>query len=503
MQEGEHYADEIELIDVFRVLWKRKYLIIGIVVCVAFVVPVALWMIFPCHRVVKSSIALNFKGIEEHKNPDGSVFKQEQIIAPAVLDKAFDKLKTKTDEAVDEHRSKILNNVNITPVIPENIEQKIVNAEEKGVVYTYYPNQFIIAHKAKTVGGVLDRQAQVLLLDNIINVYADFFQQEYLEVPFVNMDFPDNFLENNDYMDIVASFEQTIERMLALAAPRIDQPGLYKMSVEDYTFSRLQSELELLKNTSLSKASAIIKHLQISKDAEALITTYKYKIAQLEMQKEKFTRKAQVSHELLTEMNRPAVSNLPQGLGMSPSETDANFLVDASFIERLKKNDSVDYLLKTYMEAKGKANDADVNIAALQEKMTALKEDTGHKVSPANIAYVQSALKDIKEKIIMYAGIANELNIKFLTQRNENAVRTISQPQVEFTRGVNIQITSLLAVFCSMFLAIFAAFLVEYISNAREQDASNVPGLNQQHDDANLTDVELFSQKSGRPASKS
>lgn len=501
MQTADHYADEIELIDVLRVLWKRKFLIIGIVLCVAVIVPAALWMKFPGHRVAKSTISLNFKGIEAHKNPDGTVFKPEQIIAPVVLNNAFDRLAAQTDRNITGHKSEIINNIDVMPVVPGKIEKKIADAEKEGEVYNYYPHQFVISYDA--TARVLDSQEQAMLLQNVINAYAAFFQQEYSDIPLLKIDFPDNFLEDNDYIDIVTTFDKAIERILALVTPRINQAGLYKMRDQEYTFYRLKSDLEVLRDTTFANVSAIIRQLQMSRDADVLVRSYEYKIAQLELEKEKFKGKAIVSRDLLNEMNQPKVKGASQGLGNSLSETNANFLVDSSLIENLRKNESVDYLLKTYLEAQVKANNADVDIAAYQNKIKSLKEENEDKVTPADIAYVKSALTEIKNKIVTYSAIANQLNIKLLTKRNEHAVTMLRQPQVFFIRGVNIPKISLLAVFCSIFLAVFAAFLVEYISSARAKDARNVSETDQQDQSTDFTEVELFSQKSGRSASNS
>ncbi|MDY6906291.1 MAG: hypothetical protein SWH61_16590 [Thermodesulfobacteriota bacterium] len=500
MQTADHYSDEIELIDVIRVLWKRRYLILAIVLCVAIIVPAALWVKFPGHHVATATIALNFKGISEHKNPDGSVFKEEQLIAPVVLNNAFEKFETFVDRDIAEYKREIINSIDVTPVVPDKVEKRIANAEKSGEVFTYYPNQYIISCDGMT--GVLSGQEQAFFVKSVIEAYTTFFQQEYKDVPLLTIDFPDNFLEENDYIDIVQIFDQAIERMLALVTPRINQAGLYRIAEQGYTFYRLKSELEFLQETKLPKVSAHIEQRQISKNADSLMKTYEYKIAQLEVEKEKLARKAQVSHDLLKEMNRRVVTDGRQGLGKGSSETPASFLVDASFIESLKKNESIDYLLKTYMEAQVKANNVDVDIAAYKDKIVALQEDNRQFVSPADITYVKTALSEIQAAIITYSNIANKLNIEFLTKQNEHAVALLTQPRVKFMRGVSISKISLLAVFCSIFLAVFAAFLVEYIANAKVKEVSSKMAGRQDHA-AGLTEVEIFSKKSGRTVSNS
>lgn len=88
-QPYQHYEeDEIALIDLLRVLWKWKgFIIAGTVICVIAIVAVTM-ALYPAKDVTECIISLNFAGIEEHQNPDKTLFDKRQIIAPALITKA-------------------------------------------------------------------------------------------------------------------------------------------------------------------------------------------------------------------------------------------------------------------------------------------------------------------------------------------------------------------------------------------------------------------------------
>ena len=80
--------DEIELMDLFLVLWRRKWIIVGVVffsMLIAF-----LFITFQQKKDLRTEmvISLNFEGIDKGLYPDGTVFDSKDIVSPDVLIKS-------------------------------------------------------------------------------------------------------------------------------------------------------------------------------------------------------------------------------------------------------------------------------------------------------------------------------------------------------------------------------------------------------------------------------
>ena len=127
------YEDEINLIDLLRVLWKWKWLIIGgTLICAVAVMGITM-VKYPTNYVTGCTISLNFPGIEKHQNPNGTLFEKEQIIAPAILTRATAFLRKKDRSFPGDIRGII----DIQAVIPPEIQAKIQTTEKKKIRSCY------------------------------------------------------------------------------------------------------------------------------------------------------------------------------------------------------------------------------------------------------------------------------------------------------------------------------------------------------------------------------
>ena len=126
--------DEIELIDYLRVLWKWKVFILLIVILCAGVAMGLTLVKYPVKQITECIISLNFSGIENHKNPDNTLFSKEQIITPAILTRATAFLQKK-----DKNLEDIRGMIDIKAVIPFKVQEKMEAAKKKKESYTFYP----------------------------------------------------------------------------------------------------------------------------------------------------------------------------------------------------------------------------------------------------------------------------------------------------------------------------------------------------------------------------
>ena len=79
--------DEIELMDLFLVLWRRKLIIIGVVFFSMLMVFIFLTYQQKKELRTEMVISLAFEGVDKGLYPDGSTFESKDIISPTVLNK--------------------------------------------------------------------------------------------------------------------------------------------------------------------------------------------------------------------------------------------------------------------------------------------------------------------------------------------------------------------------------------------------------------------------------
>jgi len=198
-----YYEDEINLIDYLRVLWKWKWLIIvGTLICA--IAAMGITMVkYPAKDVTECAISLNFPGIEEHKNPDGSLFSKDQIITPAILTKATAFLKKENKSF---SRENVRGMTDIKAIIPPEIQEKIEKAKKAKKTYSFFPNQFRISLTLER-SDILSIKERNRILLSIVDEYRKDFEKKYGEKPLVAVKFPTNFLENSDYLDAINTFK--------------------------------------------------------------------------------------------------------------------------------------------------------------------------------------------------------------------------------------------------------------------------------------------------------
>jgi len=373
-----YYEDEINLIDYIRVLWKWKGLVVaGTLVCA--IVAMGITMVrYPANHVTECTISLNFPGIEEHKNPDGTLFNKEQIITPAILTRATAFLQKK-DMVFGDMRGM----VGITAVIPPEIQEKIGKAKKGGESYTFYPNQFSLAITLEQNDVFSIRERNQILL-SIVDEYRKDFEKKYGEEPLVAIEFPANFLANSDYLDVINTFKARTNNFIKFLDSRIAKAGFFRSQETGYSFMDVKNDLELLKNIEISEIEATIKTLKLTKNKENLIA----------------------------------------GVDAKKLEIDKEFLEE--------------------------------EIALLKEKE---KENT---------VYVQTGLKDIKDRIVALSKRANELNVEYLANLISNAVQVIKDPETYKTKDVSMKKIVLLAGVVALFMFVFLAFFIEYIRKAQK-----------------------------------
>ncbi len=450
----EYYEDEVELIDYLRLLWRWKWVIaLMVVICAGAAIGITM-VKYPTKYITECIIALNFPGIEKHRNPDGTLFDKNQIITPAILSRAAASLQK---EEVVSLREMIA----IKAIIPPEVQEEIKKAEKRKESYAFFSNQFSLA-LATEQKDIFSEEEKSRILLSIVDEYRKEFERKYGEEPLVAINFSDDLLAKYDYGEVVDTFKTKIDTFIKFLDSKVKKAGFFRsQKTGRLSFIDIKSDAESLRNIELSKTEAIIGTLKLTKNKEDLINQYKYNIRKIEIRKRKKEKEASIAHRLLKEMRQTGRYELSKE---ASSEKGTSLVLDSSFIENLIKNDYFSSLLKTALKAEVEAKNLEVDKEFLEKKIIILKEKKDGK--PKNIACVQKSLKTVKDEISILSQRANELNMEYLRRSVAGAVQVIKDPETFKTRSGNLKKTALLAAVVGLFFSIFLAFFIEYIGNA-------------------------------------
>jgi capsular polysaccharide biosynthesis protein len=445
----EYYEDEIELIDYLRVLWRWKWVIaLMVVICAGAAIGITM-VKYPTKYATECIIALNFPGIEKHRNPDGTLFDKNQIITPAILSRAVASLEK-------EETLSLRGIIAIKAIMPPDVQ-----AEKRKESYAFFPNQLSLT-LATERENIFSEEEKSLILLSIVDEYRTEFERKYGEEPLVAISFPDDFLAKYDYGEVVDIFKTKIDTFIKFLDSKVKKAGFFRSQNTGFSFIDIKGDVESLRNIELSKTEAIIGTLKLTKNKEDLINQYKYNIREIEIRKRKKEKEASVAHRLLKEMRQTGRYELSKD---ASSEKGTSLVLDSSFIENLIKNDYFSSLLRTALKAEVEAKNLEVDKEFLEKKIDILKAKKEGK-EKENIDCIQKSLKTIQDEISILSQRANELNMEYLRRSVAGAVQVIKDPETFETRSGNPKKTALLAAVVGLFFSIFLAFFIEHIRNA-------------------------------------
>ena len=459
------YEDEINLIDYFRVLWKWKWLIVaGTLICAIVVMGITM-VRYPTTDVTECTISLNFPGIEKHNNPDGTLFEKGQIITPAILNEASAFLRKKDRGfPLKDLRGMIA----IEAVIPPEVQERIQAAKKKKASYSFFASQYRLILSTQQNGVFLKREKNQLLL-SIVDEYRKSFEKNYGEEPLVAINFPADFLATSDYLDAVNTFKVKTVSFIEFLNSKIEDAGFFRSQKTGASFVDIKDNFKLLNDIIIAESEATINTLKLTKNKEGLINVYKHKIRSIDTKRKKKASEALIARNLLKETNQTNRYGFSTSKG-GGGETGTNLVLDSSFIKNLIDEDSSMLLLKTALNAEIEAKNLAVDKEFLEEEIALLRQKEKEKEKEKEeIAYVETALKNIESKIVILSKSASELNKEYLHNLIDNAVQVVQDPKTSTTREKSLKQITLLAGVVALFMFVFLAFFIEYIRNASKE----------------------------------
>jgi len=459
------YEDEIDLKEIFSVLWRRKWLICGVIV---FGVTLACgWTIMHSRSYTKSLIQLNFSGIDKHLYPDGTQFEMHDIIAQDILYTAGDALENTG------HRDVYLSNprsfIFVDPFIPIEVKEKIKAMERNKQTYFYLPSQYQMSF-IQPRNGVFSHEEKKQVLLAINKAFEDKFADEYVNKKLLAVNLSPDILDKYDYIEVIDIYKAYLDTYIAYINDMIEDAGLYRSPQSGVSFVDIRTSLENIKKMDLYEIESILHVSLETKQKEALIKKYQYRIKTLSKEMQKKQEEARIAKALLQDVWQQENVRNSLEVGSSNSQSSPQIHMDASVLDKLSGKDYKSVLLQRALDAEVTANSLKIDENFLNEEIAVLMNrkstDGGADIS---IAYIDNSLETIRKDITALGQKANDLSREYLGTQYAGIVKVLKDPVSATHYDKSPVLVMMLSFFVSFLLAVFLAFIVEYVRTSKKQ----------------------------------
>lgn len=382
----EVYEDEIDLKELFLVLWRNKTKIIVVaIICMVFGLITGKVM---SSKSKKSTVVVEYTypGIEVGKSPNGSTLglTYSQFKNIFMIKDIFHKMPELEKNGLTEDN--VLNAIKITPVLPKGLKEGEV----------YYPNKFTYSLK---IANSSEKDEEVL--KNFIEVQKDYFKRNYAltsRLPLLNYEESLTY----DYKDIISVIDTSLQSSI-VAIDNLDQNII---SLEDKVeMQNILKELKILKDINLVKIKNMVEDYRVTKNPNELMINYRQQLEELGRQKEKELGK---------------ISQLESMIKAYKPDSKNVVVMNNGSLEKIKTDEEnyyTDFLRQLAVE-KIKLSDIQVEMKYIEKKMKQeVNVDTSkEKEVDEGLEYIVSSLNKKIEKI-------NDLTVKNYNKKYSDIIK--------------------------------------------------------------------------------
>jgi hypothetical protein len=214
---------------------------------------------------VVTIISMKWEGITQGLYPDGSTFEYSEAIEPIVIETAIEELDLSI--TVDDVRK----NMEITPIVPNDVVELIQQALKAGEQYKYYATDYRI----EIDSGALELSVSdsTGLLDEIIKAFGADFEETYIEEVDI-LDFTDTDFTTSEYQIIIDVLETQIE-VITDAVIEYENADFNYYGV---SFKDVLTKIDLIERIEMEQIITRANSYALAKDKDYLITYYTYQI---------------------------------------------------------------------------------------------------------------------------------------------------------------------------------------------------------------------------------
>ena len=265
----------------------KKY--VGSIVVVLVLLTAGLYFLLSSMQTYTASVIIDYKyeGAENGQAPDGTKLDLSEISSSNIISQVLDNLGlNQSIYPIDAVKS----NISVVQIENETVTAVNEAVSETGEIPNLQSTQYMISY---TVGSNESAYLARAILDELMDVYFTQFSQKYLNTTSVTNSISSVDDGVYDYIEQVEILDSALESAISNLAARVEWDDGFYASSTGRSFSDLQDDFELIKETKISPLYAYILRHQVTKDRETLIEKYSQRVETYKRQQE--NNKARIS----------------------------------------------------------------------------------------------------------------------------------------------------------------------------------------------------------------
>lgn len=415
--------DEIDLLDILKTVLNYKKMIISITVIFTIAGLIGGY-IYNREKTVNSVIvSLEYPGVRDGKNPDGSTFSASELMSLNVVNDIFDKYK---NEIAQRNSVAFENSITVKGIIPEVVKTKIKQAVEKGENFTYFPTRYeIYTANAAPV------------LKELVNGVIENFIIEYR--PNTVIDYVPN-LDNYDYAEIQTILDDKLDSLRTIADER--EKHNFISTKLGYSFSQILSEINTVQNIDLQGLYSYISINGLTVDKTMRETRYNAEIRDLKLKKDTLLARAKVVKQMLEDYKPKEKSFVIPNIG------EINGKIDLT-------NDYYSKLIDEYLSVNNQVKSTEFEIQKIENAKLLIKYPT---VQEKKI--INEKLNGIVARINKIVDNINIINKEYVRVKYANMIR-IDSPVITVNLGKPYYMFLVGGIVIGLFFSLFLVFVSE------------------------------------------
>ncbi len=474
------FMEEISLKEVILIIFRNKWLILLLTVICVIIGFVVTMLLNENLATAKKVISLNFPGIENGENPDGTDFDITLMSSPVVLNRMLE------ETGLDYMPETIRRGTEIFPIIPDAISEIAVKKLENGEIFKYYPSDYVVRFNIKhdKASNLFDRivvnyfpkgearrkEAQQIL-EGLTKSYTEYFFETYFEMDIIGDALVTLDYENYDFPYISEIMTSQLNTMQAFITAKMNVAQDFRSQKTGFSFYDIKEALGIIKKIDINRVASIIGASNLTWDKERLITDYEYRIKLLKLEQDKKDSEAQVSKNMMDSFIREGTTIYLPGI----SDSDSGFL-------KQDENTYYDKLAERSTNAGVEALNYEHQISFYMSEIEKFRNDTvAPEIKAKAEREVLEMISRINIKLEYWIKIINETIEDFYNVKYGSIIKTVSP--VNIVPSVNLKLNLAVSFIIGIMFGVFIAFLKVYWRGSIKENKTGV--------DVNYKDIDV------------
>ncbi|MCR4795508.1 MAG: lipopolysaccharide biosynthesis protein [Ruminococcus sp.] len=337
----------------------------------------------------RALVSFSYSGIEKGLDPAGRKFDINSIKDPLVIERALTQL------GIDlKYIENVRANISFDSKIPEDAYERLTTyknimenassgnlaAAQAMLDVTYYPTQFAAYFDFGAAG--FDRTEGVDILNTILKCYSDVFYEQYGYNEALGAAVKVQGYEDYDYaqqLDLFRTSLRTVRNYLSSLSN--DDTTAFRSSITGYTFKDLSEYAKTVYSIDLDRISSYISVNNVTKDKDATIAYYDYRIENLNRDKDEYADRIVSINDSIALYKKDEITFFGENIDKQSTV----------------HSDQYDALFKQKSTAEANLAQTKQDIKFFESRREALKNNKNS--SKANIDKVEADIKRLNDKV--------------------------------------------------------------------------------------------------------